>query len=154
MPPGDGDQPTACATGKIAIHTSRAGMAYVSRADYASAGRFGVYWPRRSSARAPIMDPHQELTKLLDERATIEREIDVLQHRHSAVTQKIEYARRHLARSELPCWTCPQGEETRFLMNSNYDLTAATSPSGLPLSCCRLRCAASVPILEIGRRSA
>jgi hypothetical protein len=95
------------------------------------------------------MNPHEELTRLLEERGEIERQIDVLQHRHAAVAQRIDYAKRHLSRMTLPCWTCAGGEEARYWMSSNSDLNAPMSPSGLPMNCCRVRTSTTVPILQV-----
>jgi len=92
---------------------------------------------------------HNRLQQLLAQREAIEIELAKYQRMLADLNVEINSLRGELRRKDLPCWTCthPQAVEARAWLGaaSDADVENQSSPSGVPLVCCRVRIVGVVP---------
>jgi hypothetical protein len=85
-------------------------------------------------------NPHDQLRAAQERRAAINQTIDALDAEGKRLDKLIVEITPRLGDASLPCWTCthPQSVDARHWLNANQDPRSARSPSGLPMSCCRV----------------
>jgi hypothetical protein len=92
---------------------------------------------------------HNRLQQLLAQREAIEIELAKYQRMLADLNVEINSLRGELRRKDLPCWTCthPLAIDARGWLGaaSEKDIEQQSSPSGVPLICCRVQLVGVMP---------
>ena len=94
------------------------------------------------------MSSRDRLSELLSRREAIEIELAKYKRALDDLNNEINSLRIELRRKELPCWTCKHelAIDARAWLGtaSDADVEQQSSPSGIPMVCCKVRLVAVI----------